>query len=197
MHDFSSKTLSSNMTTRRIRLLVEKTAKSDTWSILFLSEVRHLVEKNRPSVGLCFFRHKYQNILTGIGHYKKSEWLTRLLGKLSSLVDRYSLFPPYRRLFLQSIHTWKAWENIYKCTWKIKQRIYKYPVDREKKCHQMQHTPPLPWPSWNGSMTFGRKSFGRNDVWSNATFGRYDVSLTTTFRRLRQLVENSSNYVEI
>ena len=23
----------------------------------------------------------------------------------------------------------------------------------------------------NGSMTFGRKPFGRNDVWSNATFG--------------------------
>ena len=49
----------------------------------------------------------------------------------------------------------------------------------------------------HGSMTFGRKPFGRNDVWSNATFGRYDVSPTTTFGRLRQLVENSSNYVEI
>ena len=49
----------------------------------------------------------------------------------------------------------------------------------------------------NGSMTFGRKPFGRNDVWSNATFGRYDVLPTTTFGRLRQLVENSSNYVEI
>ena len=48
-----------------------------------------------------------------------------------------------------------------------------------------------------GSMTFGRKPFGRNDVWSNATFGRYDVSPTTTFGRLRQSVENSSNYVEI
>ena len=46
-------------------------------------------------------------------------------------------------------------------------------------------------------MTFGRKPFRRNDVWSNATFGRYDVSPTTTFGRLRQLVENSSNYVEI
>ena len=48
-----------------------------------------------------------------------------------------------------------------------------------------------------GSMTFGRKPFGRNDVWSNVTFGRYDVSPTTTFVRLRQMVENSSNYVEI
>ena len=46
-------------------------------------------------------------------------------------------------------------------------------------------------------MTFGRKPFRRNDVWSNATFGRYDVSPTTTLGRLRQLVENSSNYVEI
>ena len=45
-----------------------------------------LSKKNRPSVGLCFFRNKYQNILPGIGHYKKSEWLTRLLGSLSSLV---------------------------------------------------------------------------------------------------------------
>ena len=53
---------------------------------------------------------------------------------------RYSLFPPHRRVFLQSIHTWKAWENIYKRTWKIKQRIYKYPIDREKRCHQIQHT---------------------------------------------------------
>ena len=49
----------------------------------------------------------------------------------------------------------------------------------------------------NGSMTFGRKPFRRNDVWSNATFGRYDVSSITTFGRLRQLVENSSNLVEI
>ena len=49
----------------------------------------------------------------------------------------------------------------------------------------------------NGSMTIGRKPFRRNDVWSNATFGRYDVSPTTTLGRLRQLVENSSNYVEI
>ena len=32
-----------------------------------------------------------------------------------------------------------------------------------------------------GSMTFGRKPFRRNDVWSNATFGRYNVSPTTTF----------------
>ena len=46
-------------------------------------------------------------------------------------------------------------------------------------------------------MTFGRKPFRRNDVWSSATFGRYDVSPTTTFGRLRQLVEISSNYVEI
>ena len=46
-------------------------------------------------------------------------------------------------------------------------------------------------------MTFGRKPFRRNDVWSNATFGRYDVSPITTLGRLRQLVENSSNYVEI
>ena len=46
-------------------------------------------------------------------------------------------------------------------------------------------------------MTFGRKPFRRNDVWSNATFGRYDVLPTTTFGRLRQLVENWSNYVEI
>ena len=35
------------------------------------------------------------------------------------------------------------------------------------------------------------------DVWSNATFGREDVSPTTTFGRLRQLDENSSNYVVI
>ena len=58
MHDFSSKTLSSNMTTRRIRLLVEKTAKSDTWSILFLFEVRHLdlVEKKNDQVSeFAFF----------------------------------------------------------------------------------------------------------------------------------------------
>ena len=46
-------------------------------------------------------------------------------------------------------------------------------------------------------MTFGRKQFRRNDVWSNATFGRCDVSPATTFRLLRQLVENSSKYVEI
>ena len=46
-------------------------------------------------------------------------------------------------------------------------------------------------------MTFGRKPFRLNDVCSNATFGRYDLSPTTTFRRLRQLVKNSSNYVEI
>ena len=77
---------SSNTTAGQI-----KPAKSDTWSILFLSEVRHLVEKNRPSVGLCFFRNKYQNILPGINHYKKSEWLTRLLGKLSSLVRVFGL----------------------------------------------------------------------------------------------------------
>ena len=32
-----------------------------------------------------------------------------------------------------------------------------------------------------GSMTFGRKPFRRNDVWSNTTFGQYDVSPTTTF----------------
>ena len=50
---------------------------------------------------------------------------------------------------------------------------------------------------FTGSMTFGRKQFRRNDVLSNATIGRYDVPPTTTFRRLRQLVENSSNYVEI
>ena len=48
-----------------------------------------------------------------------------------------------------------------------------------------------------GSMTFGRKPFRRNDGWLNATFGRNDVSPTTTLGRLRQLVENSSNYVEI
>ena len=71
MHDFSSKTLSSNMTTRRIRLLVEKNG-----------QVRHLVDfifnrsttpgrkKKRPSVRLCFFRNKYQFFLPGIGHYK-------------------------------------------------------------------------------------------------------------------------------
>ena len=41
-------------------------------------------------------------------------------------------------------------------------------------------------------MKFGRKPFRRNDVWSNATFDRYDVSPTTTFGRLRQMVENSS-----
>ena len=29
--------------------------------VLFLSEVRHLVEKKRPSVGLCFFRNKYSS----------------------------------------------------------------------------------------------------------------------------------------
>ena len=46
-------------------------------------------------------------------------------------------------------------------------------------------------------MTFGRKLFRRNDVWSNAIFGRYDVSPITTFGRLGQSVENSSNYVEI
>ena len=46
-------------------------------------------------------------------------------------------------------------------------------------------------------MTFGRKPFRRIDVWSNATFGPYDVSPTTTFGRLRRLVEKSSNYVEI
>ena len=50
--------------------------KYDTWS-----------KKNRQSVRLCFFfRNKYQNILPGISHCKKSVWLTRLLGKLSSLV---------------------------------------------------------------------------------------------------------------
>ena len=49
----------------------------------------------------------------------------------------------------------------------------------------------------SGSMTFGRKPFRLNDVWSNAIFGRYDVSPTTTLGRLRQLVENSSNYFEI
>ena len=54
--------------------------KYDTWS-----------KKNRPSVGLCFFRNKYQNILPGIKHYKKSELLTRLLGKLSSLVRVFGL----------------------------------------------------------------------------------------------------------
>ena len=71
MHDFSSKTLSSNMTTRRIRLLVEKNG-----------QVRHLVDfifnrsttpgrkRNRPSVRLCFFRNKYQFFVPGIGHYK-------------------------------------------------------------------------------------------------------------------------------
>ena len=46
-------------------------------------------------------------------------------------------------------------------------------------------------------MTFGRNSFRRNNVWLNAAFGRYDVLRTTTFGPLRQLVENSSNYVEI
>ena len=46
-------------------------------------------------------------------------------------------------------------------------------------------------------MTFGRKPFSRNDVWSNVTFGRYDISPTTTFGRLRQSVENTSIYVEI
>ena len=97
MHDFSSKPF------RRTWQLVEydcwskKTAKSDTLSILFLSEVRHLVEKNRSSVGLCFFRNMYQNILPGIGNYKKSEWLTRLLGKLSSLVR---VLPSFYRLLL-------------------------------------------------------------------------------------------------
>ena len=45
------------MTTRRIRLLVEKTANSDTWSILFLSEERHLVEKKNNQVSdFAFFR---------------------------------------------------------------------------------------------------------------------------------------------
>ena len=51
-----------------------------------------------------------------------------------------------------------------------------------------------------GSMTFGRKQFRRNDVWSNATFGRYDVSPTTTFRLLqigRKFVELRRNLVEI
>ena len=50
-----------------------------------------------------------------------------------------------------------------------------------------------------GSMTFGRKPFRRNDVWSNATFGRYDVSPTTTFRRLRRLVDydNCRKFVEL
>ena len=43
-------------------------------------------------------------------------------------------------------------------------------------------------------MTFGRKPFRPNDVWSNATFGRYDVLPTTTFGRLRQMVENSSKF---
>ena len=88
MHNFSSKTLSSNMTTRRIRLLVEKKtpAKSDTWSILFLSEVRHLVEKNRPIVGLCFFRNKYQNILPGIGHYKNSSVYVYVITELYEVI---------------------------------------------------------------------------------------------------------------
>ena len=60
------------------------------------------------------------------------------------IIDRYSLFSPHRRVFLQSIHTWKH-ERIFKNVQeKIKQRIYKYQIDREKKCHQMQHIPPLP-----------------------------------------------------
>ena len=46
----------------------------------------------------------------------------------------------------------------------------------------------------HGSMTFGRKPFGRNDVWSNATFGRYDVSPTTTIGR--KFVELRRNLVE-
>ena len=41
------------------------------------------------------------------------------------------------------------------------------------------------------------KTISSKRRWSNATFGRYDVSPTTTFGRLRQLVENSSNYVKI
>ena len=44
-------------------------------------------------------------------------------------------------------------------------------------------------------MTFGRKPFRRNDVWSNATFGRYDVLPTTTIGR--KFVELRRNLVEI
>ena len=44
-------------------------------------------------------------------------------------------------------------------------------------------------------MTFGRKPYRRNDIWSNATFDQYDVSPTATFGR--QFVELRRNIVEI
>ena len=71
MHDFSSKTLSSNMTTRRIRLLVEKNG-----------EVRHLVDFifNRSTTpgrkkidqvsDFAFFETSINFFLPGISHYK-------------------------------------------------------------------------------------------------------------------------------
>ena len=67
--------------------------------------------------------------------------------------------------------------------------------DAQACLSNLYHINPLP--ASDGSMTFGRKIFRRNDVWLNATFGRYDFSPTTTFGRLRHLVENLSNNVEI
>ena len=87
MHDFSSKTLSSNMTTRRIRLLVEKNG-----------QVRHLVDFifNRSTTpgrkkidqvsDFAFFETSIFFFFTWHRPLQKSNWLTRLIDKLSSLV---------------------------------------------------------------------------------------------------------------
>ena len=85
-HDYSSNTTAGR----------KKTVKSDTWSILFLTEVRHLVEKKSTKCQTLLFSKQVSNFFTWHRPLQKSDWLTRLIGKLSSLVRVLAYVLPLR-----------------------------------------------------------------------------------------------------
>ena len=90
---------------------------------------------------------------------------------------------------LQSMHTWtqdRTFTDIY--TWN-RQRIYKYPTDREKCC-QMQHNPPLSRTSCNVNITSNAVYAIQRYIVSNES----DKLANTSIHRRHCVVSLSKTY---